>query len=220
MHGDAGSNVIKRREMGDSGNSADTTRSGPTADTPSPAPDIPAELRIQQLVSDHYQSVYRYAFRLSGSADDAEDLTQQAFMIAQQKLHQVREVDKVDRWLFVVLRSCFLKSKRRQRPTNAAAIELNVDEIPAKSADTIDIDQERLQLVINDLPENARVVVMMFYFEQLSYKEIAASLEVSIGTVMSRLSRAKGRIRQQLFRAANVAPSTDLTSGSSAFMVI
>jgi RNA polymerase sigma-70 factor (ECF subfamily) len=206
--------------MVDSGKSAENARADQATDAP---PSEPAEggLQIEQLVSDHYQSVYRYAYRLAGTAVEAEDLTQQAFLIAQQKLHQVREVEKVDRWLFVVLRSCFLKSHRRQRPTTAAAIELNVDEIPAKTNDSeSDIDQELLQSAIDDLPDNFRLVVMMFYFEQLSYKEIATALDISIGTVMSRLSRAKGRIRQRLFCPTGVAPPTDQATGSSAFLVI
>ena len=207
--------------MVDSGKSAEDARTGQTAAGPPSEPADRAVLQIQQLVRDHYQSVYRYAYRLSGSAVDAEDLTQQAFLIAQQKLHQVRDVEKVDRWLFVVLRSCFLKSHRRQRPIAAAVIELNVDEIPARITDAEnDMDQERLQAAIDDLPDNFRLVVMMFYFEQLSYKEIAAALDVSIGTVMSRLSRAKGRIRQRLFRHTDAASPTDQATGSSAFMVI
>lgn len=203
--------------MVDSGKSAEHSRPGQVEDGCSTRV---ADLRIQQLVSDHYQAVYRYAYRLSGSADDAEDLTQQAFLIAQQKLHQVREADKVDRWLFVVLRSCFLKSHRRRRPTAAAAIELNVDEIPAKAVAESEIDQERLQSAIDGLPDSFRLVVIMFYFEQLSYKEIAAALEISIGTVMSRLSRAKGRIRQRLFLESDVASPTNQATGSSAFMVM
>ncbi len=185
---------------------------------PDAQPGGESDLSIEQLVSEHYQSVYRYAYRLSGSANDAEDLTQQAFMIAQQKLHQVRELGKVDRWLFAVLRSCFLKSRRRQRPTNAATIELNVDEIPAEKNDS-EVDEERLQAAIDDLPENFRVVVLMYYFEQLSYKEIAATLEISIGTVMSRLSRAKGRIRQRLFRLTDLAAPADHSADTSTYLV-
>ncbi len=207
--------------MVDSGKSAGDARPGQDEGAPPYELADGTGLQIQQLVKDHYQSVYRYAYRLSGSPVDAEDLTQQTFMIAQQKLHQVREVEKVDRWLFVVLRSCFLKSHRRRRPTTAAAIELNVDEIPDKINDAEnDIDQELLQSAIDELPDNFRLVVMMFYFEQLSYKEIASALDMSIGTVMSRLSRAKGRIRQRLFRPTDAAPPTDNATGSSAFMVI
>ncbi len=207
--------------MVDSGKPAEDVEPGQgTKSSPDSSGDADG-LQIQQLVAEHYQAIYRYAYRLSGSADDAEDLTQQAFMIAQQKLHQVREADKVDRWLFVVLRSCFLKSHRRRRPTPAATLELNVDEIPAKQDHSgLDIDQERLQAAIDDLPDNFRVVVMMYYFEQLSYKEIAAALDISIGTVMSRLSRAKGRIRQRLFRFTDIGAPTDQAAGTSAFMVI
>ena len=205
--------------MDDAGKSLDDSRPVPGENSPPSEPGPGAGLQIQQLVSDHYQAVYRYAFRLSGSAADAEDLTQQAFLIAQKKLHQVREVEKVDRWLFVVLRSCFLKSRRRQRPTSAASVELDVNEIPAQTS-AVDIDQERLQAAIDELPDGFRLVVLMFYFEQLSYKEIAAALDVSMGTVMSRLSRAKGRIRQRLLRLADVASPTDQAAGSSAFMVM
>ena len=68
---------------------------------------------ITQLVHDHHVAVYRYAYRLVGSVPDAEDLTQQTFLIAQQKIEQIRDPGKVDRWLFAVLRSCFLKNRRR-----------------------------------------------------------------------------------------------------------
>ena len=64
------------------------------------------------------------------------------------------------------------------------------------------IDGERLQRAIDALPDVFREVVLMFYFEQLSYREIAARLEIPAGTVMSRLSRAKSHLRQQLEAAA------------------
>jgi len=153
---------------------------------------------IRQLVGTYYQSVFRYAFRLSRSEADAEDLAQQTFLIAQQKLHQVRDADKVGRWLFAVLRSCFFKSRRKEQRAMAAGIEIDVAEIPDGQGGDELIDQELLQTAIHELPEKFRLVLLMFYFEQLSYKEIAADLEISIGTVMSRLSRAKARLRGHL----------------------
>ena len=60
-------------------------------------------------------------------------------------------------------------------------------------------------MALNELPDEFKVVLMMFYFDQLSYKEIAASLEIPIGTVMSRLTRAKGRLRQRLLVAENTS---------------
>ena len=154
--------------------------------------------RVRQIVEQHYRSIYGYAYRLSGSVADAEDLTQQTFMIAHQKLHQVREQDKVVGWLFTIARTCFLKSRRRKRPSAASNFELNVDEIPERFSNDSTIDEERLQLAINELGDEFKVVVTMFYFEELSYKEIAEQLKIPIGTVMSRLARAKGRLRHAL----------------------
>ena len=161
-----------------------------------PAPADSARLR--QIVEQHYSAIYGYAYRLSGSVADAEDLTQQTFLIAHQKLHQVREQDKVDRWLYTIARTCFLKSRRRKRPSPAANLELNVDEIPERFRNDSPVDEERLQQALNELGDDFKVVVMMFYFEDLSYKQIAEELEIPIGTVMSRLARAKGRLRQGL----------------------
>jgi RNA polymerase sigma-70 factor (ECF subfamily) len=155
-------------------------------------------LDIGQLVSAHHAAVYRYAFRLTGSAADAEDLTQQTFLIAQQRLGQIREPDKADRWLFAVLRSCFLKNRRRRNPVSAANLELEIDNIPEPPGAGEAVDGELLQRVLDELPEDYRLVLVMFYFEECSYKEIAQQLDIPIGTVMSRLARAKSRLRSRL----------------------
>jgi len=168
---------------------------------PDRSSDLPvagSALDIRVLVESHYSAIYGYAFRLSGSRSDAEDLAQQTFLIAQQKLHQIREVDKADRWLFAVARSCYLKSRRRRRPAPATNLELNVDQILDDHIVESAIDKEQLQAAINQLEDHHKIVVVMFYFEELSYKEIAAELGIAIGTVMSRLARAKSRLRSAL----------------------
>ena len=68
-----------------------------------------------------------------------------------------------------------------------------------------------MQAAIDELPEDFKIVLVMFYFEECSYKEIAAQLDISIGTVMSRLARAKGRLRQRLL-ASEDAPSLGKTT--------
>ena len=65
----------------------------------------------------------------------------------------------------------------------------------------MEIDRERLQEALNRLPEAFRLVVVMFYFEECSYREIAERLEMPIGTVMSRLARAKGYLRSSMLAA-------------------
>lgn len=171
---------------------------------------------LAALVVAHHAPLYRYAYRLCGCAVEAEDLTQQAFLIAQQKLHQLREAERAAAWLFAVLRSCFLKSLRRQRPTGGQAFDLEVEEIAVAPPEGDEIDREGLAAALAELPEDFRVVVLMFYFEELSYQEIAAELGLPIGTVMSRLSRAKGHLRKQLSPpAVSPASRTDSQHGAS-----
>jgi RNA polymerase sigma-70 factor, ECF subfamily len=156
-----------------------------------------ADALLRQLIMAHHAPLYRYAYRLTGQPADAEDLTQQAFLLAQQKLHQLRETDRAGAWLFAIVRSCFLKACRQRRPT-AQLGEWDADELPAEAPEIDRVDQELLRMALAELPDEFRLVVLMFYFEDLSYKDIAEQLDLPIGTVMSRLSRAKGHLRRRL----------------------
>lgn len=163
----------------------------------SPSTDRATRLDIAELIREYHAGLYRYAFRLTGSVPDAEDLTQQTFLVAQGKLHQVRDEAKARSWLYAVLRSCFLKSRRKNMPLTATQAELAVDQI-AEPSQGEEVDRQRLQWALDGLPDEYKLVVLMFYFEDYSYKQIAAELEIPIGTVMSRLARAKGRMRRAL----------------------
>lgn len=171
-------------------------------------------LELVRLVEEHHESVYRYAFRLSGSVPDAEDLTQQVFLIAHEKLGQVRDEGCVRSWLFTVLRRCFLKSRRRNVPTPASSLEVEMDQVPEVLV-VDEVDRELLQIALSELPDDYRVALLMFYFEGCSYREIAEKLELPIGTVMSRLSRAKGLLRRRLV-TREVQPATDRINSAAA----
>lgn len=153
------------------------------------------ESELLHLVHEHHMPLYRYAFRLCGNAADAEDLVQQTFVVAQEKLHQLRQAGSSRSWLFTILRNAFLKSRRRNRPVSADSLDLDIESVSEQAPPEDDIDRERLQLVLDALPDEYRLVLVMFYFEECSYREIAAKLDIPIGTVMSRLSRAKQRLR-------------------------
>jgi RNA polymerase sigma-70 factor (ECF subfamily) len=160
-------------------------------------PDASPQIDIQRLVHDYHADVYRYARRLCGQAADAEDIAQQTFLTAQRKLDQLREPEKSRAWLLAIARNCFLKSCMERRPAAASTLDFNLDQVAAPSED-LPIDAETLQNAIQGLPEEFRLVVLMFYFEDLSYREIAEQLNVPAGTVMSRLSRAKKHLRRHL----------------------
>lgn len=152
---------------------------------------------VEQLVREHHAPVYRYAYRLTGSVPDAEDLTQQTFLIANQKIGQLRDATRSLGWLFTILRRCFLNECRQRVETPASNLEMALEQIPEEiPADSI--DREQLQAALVSLSDEFRLVLVMFYFEDCSYREIAEKLELPIGTVMSRLSRAKQHLRRAL----------------------
>ena len=155
-------------------------------------------IAIDQLVAEHHEVLYRFAYRLCGSSADAEDLTQQTFLIAHQKLDQLRDSATAKSWLFTILRNVYLKTCRRPAPTPSVNLQLDVDSIPAELPDELEFDEELLQQALNELPEEFRTVILFFYFDDCSYREIAERLDLPLGTVMSRLSRAKGHLRARL----------------------
>jgi len=172
-------------------------------------------IKVTELVAQHHQTVYRYAYRLTGSVPDAEDLTQQVFLTAQQKLEQLRAEEAAQSWLFAILRNAFFKTRQRRRPVPAGSLRLQIDTVPEVIPQPEAIDREQLQQALDELPEKYRLVVTMFYFESCSYREIADRLEVPIGTVMSRLARAKGRLRASLFERESRQKSKHQRSAAS-----
>jgi RNA polymerase sigma-70 factor, ECF subfamily len=158
---------------------------------------------ITQLVLDYDEVLYRYAYRLTGSAADAEDLTQQTFLVAHEKIGQVRQADSVRSWLFTVLRNAYLKDRRRTTAVAAGNLALDLDSVSDKAtlarAEENPIDSEQLQRALGELADEFKLVLLLFYFEERSYREIADILQVPPGTVMSRLSRAKAHLRSKLF---------------------
>lgn len=176
--------------------------------TMSECPNRDATCLLTDLVHEHHATLFRYAYWLTGSQQDAEDVLQQTFLIAHQKLDQVRDPLATRSWLFTVLRSCFLKSKRRRRPVSFADFDLDVDHVVDPLPIRADIDEEKLLAAIHALPDAYKLVTLMFYFEDLSYKQIAKQLDIPTGTVMSRLSRAKAHLRQALTMVGE-APRTE-----------
>lgn len=168
-----------------------------------PAPDITS------LVLEHHEVLFRYAYRLTGSVSDAEDLTQQAFLVAHQKLDQLRDQQCAKAWLFTVLRNAYLRQFRKPIVAPLGNFEIDPDAIAAELPDRWEVDGELLQLAINELSPEFKVVVLMFYFEECSYRDIAGRLQLPLGTVMSRLSRAKNQLRLRLTEEGSLASAHD-----------
>lgn len=167
--------------------------------------------RVQQLVEQNYDSLYRYAYRLSGTTADADDLTQETFCRAQMQLHQLRDPDRARAWLFTILRNCFLLRNRSQKSERIVNLD-SVGELPAREdSPESEISPERLQQALDELPEPFRTPVILYYFEEFSYRDIAEQMNLPIGTVMSRLSRGKAHLKRRLSVEATLrSPANEL----------
>jgi RNA polymerase sigma-70 factor (ECF subfamily) len=156
---------------------------------------------VEELVSSHYTSLYRYAYRLSGNAQEAEDLTQEAFCQAQAKWGQLRDVGRAKAWLFTILRNAYLHNVRDKKIEHALPFD-DIGDLPDRHAETWpEIDPRRLQNALDELSEDFRTPIILFYFEDFSYRDIADQMNMPIGTVMSRLARAKSYLRNRLVEA-------------------
>lgn len=157
-----------------------------------------SQRRIERLVDEHYACLYRYAYRLSGTAADAEDLTQEAFCKAQLNLGQLQDPSKAKSWLFSILRNVYLQKARTEKKRRAVSLS-DLNDVPERpSGPLLPVEPERLQEALNELPEGFRTPVILYYFEDCSYRDIAQQMDLPLGTVMSRLARAKAHLRARL----------------------
>lgn len=153
---------------------------------------------LHALIDAHYEALYRYAYHLTGSAADAEDLTQETFGKAFARLNQLREPERAKAWLFSILRNLYLHKIRDEKRHRSVPLDA-VGDLPARTEEeSLDIDPAKLQQALDELDEGFRTPLILFYFEDFSYRDIAEQMELPIGTVMSRLARAKAYLRTKL----------------------
>lgn len=140
----------------------------------------------------------RFAWGLSGSRDDGDDLVQAACARALARLDQFQPGTRLDSWMFRIIQTLWLDEKRRQRVRGVAP---DPDTLPELSDDGVGAraPQDRLTLArvraeVAALPPDQRAVLILVAVEGLSYREAAETLDVPVGTVMSRLSRARAKL--------------------------
>ena len=157
------------------------------------------EVDYEQAVNSFYEPLYGFAYSLSGNENDACELTQETFARLLSKSAQVREESKLKSWLFTTLYRVFLGWKSRERRLPHLEISSVEHELPPVAAELVDtMERDTVRDALLKIDERYRAPLMLYYLEELSYEEIAELLEIPIGTVMSRLSRAKGLMRQCL----------------------
>jgi RNA polymerase sigma-70 factor (ECF subfamily) len=157
------------------------------------------EADYEQAVNSFYEGLYRFAFSLAGNADDACELTQETFARLFAKGGQLRDRSKVKAWLFTTLYRLYLGWKRRETRYPHLEITSVEDELPPVTPETLDkLENEMVSRSLLELEERYRVPLALYYFQNHSYAEISEMLDVPVGTIMSRLSRAKELMRKSL----------------------
>ena len=159
---------------------------------------------VKEYLLPHVDLIFRCACRLTRKADDADDLTQETYYYAIKRFSQLKDRNKAKNWLFSILRNLFLKGFEKSKKR----IDIEFDSVSNMISGKVNIEEDHLKaetarnlrVVLNKLDDRLKAPIEMFYFEKLSYKEIAKSLGVPIGTVMSRIARGKVYIRRELKR--------------------
>ena len=161
-----------------------------------------ADLEFENLVSLYYRDLYRFGFSLAGSEADAADLTQETFYIWARKGHQLNDPANVKGWLFTTLHREFLKICRRRKRFADEPIEESTHDLPDVPVDCVNrIDSRTLVRMLAEIDEDFRAPLVLYYMENFSYKQIADVLAVPLGTVQSRIARAKMQLLRRLSEA-------------------
>ncbi|WP_297452526.1 RNA polymerase sigma factor SigE [uncultured Corynebacterium sp.] len=157
-----------------------------------------------ELVQAHADSVYGLAYRLTGNQQDAEDLTQETFMRVFRSLKSYRP-GTFEGWLHRITTNLFLDMVRHRQVIRMEALPENYDRVPGtlktpeQAVDDAMLDPD-LEIALAELQPDYRAVVVLCDVVGLTYEEIASTLGIKMGTVRSRIHRARSSLRATLER--------------------
>ncbi len=155
-------------------------------------------MMLKRRLYEQRRRLFRMALAWTGDAMLADDLVQECLVRAWEKRTHLKDERKLEAWLFRILHNCWMEHLRRARATT------DLDEVPPQMEQGPDGRLERQQLAdrvraaVAGLPVGQREVVTLVDLEGCRYAEVAEILEIPIGTVMSRLSRARAVLRREL----------------------
>lgn len=175
---------------------------------------------FNQLVLTYQDMAYTVAYRVMGDPAAAADAVQEAFISAFRKLRQFRG-DRFKPWLMrIVTNACYDELRRRKRRPATSLDVMYESEAPDAAGISMHSQQENpehaaqrselnaaIQDCINGLPENQRIIAVLADVEEYAYQDIAEITGLPLGTVKSRLSRARGRLRDCLRAVRELLPA-------------
>ena len=160
---------------------------------------FPGRIDMTAIADSLYSSLYQFAVSLTKSESDALDLVQQTFLTFGQRLDQIRDFSKIKSWLFTTLRRHFLHKIRRYKKHPEVQFLPDAHDFRVEDPEVWrSLDARNVRDALLQVDEKYRVVLELFYLNNISYREIAAAFGIPIGTVMSRLSRGKAQLKSIL----------------------
>ena len=174
---------------------------------------------FDQLVAKHQQRAYQYAFRLTRDPEEAADVVAESFIRMFKALENFKGDSAFTTWMDRIATNCFLDIRKKKRSKPAVSLEATVQtndgEVTYQFEDHSSTPHEEaerseamtaVQQAVEMLPDYQRAIIIMYHAEMQSYEEIAATLKLPIGTVKSRLNRARLSLRA-LLEPAGLNPS-------------
>lgn len=171
--------------------------------------------RLETEAISYIDALYRTALRMTRNPSDAEDLVQEAYLRAFRSLHQFKEGTNLRAWIFRIMTNAYINEyrKRSRRPTNTSLDDIEdfylyghlIDSGVQPSGDRPeDVVLDRLTAddvisALDELSDEFRQVVLLADVEGFTYREIADILDIPVGTVMSRLYRARRKLQHILY---------------------
>jgi RNA polymerase sigma-70 factor, ECF subfamily len=161
----------------------------------------------QMMGIEYLDGLYSYAMVLTRNHAEAEDLVQETYTRAMQAMQKLRADSNIKGWLFTILKNNWFNQLRKRR-NGPQMVEIEAgDDLannivePSKNSHDLyvsKLEAEQVRAAIQQLPVEFREIVILREYEELSYQEIAHILKCPIGTVMSRLARARSKLRDLL----------------------
>jgi len=158
----------------------------------------------------------RFAYGLTGSMDEADDLVQNAYERAFNRLHQWKPGTRLDSWMFRIIQTVHLNGIDSQRVRQRYASDTDPDDVATRKQNSpeANLQFDEVRKLVAQLPEDQRVVLLLVAVEGVSYKEAAEVLRVPIGTVTSRIARARATLVSGLDERPKPKLVTDNSSSS------
>ncbi len=161
---------------------------------------------FERLADEHYQSLYRVAYRLVHDHADAEEVVQEAFLKAWTRRDQFRHESTFKTWIYRIVVNTAISWQRKLRRHRKKLSNFLFERRTHRSTGVYRVEQHfidmelnrRLNIALERIPESSRALIVLRDIEGLAYEDIAVVLGIPIGTVKSRLWRARQQLKQEL----------------------